>query len=431
MVRAARVVGSIASALVLTSIAAIQAPRVHAQSAASRATSIASPRLVVDLPLASERDRERVRSSAREATDRLTEWLGPCPATAMTFVNRSGQDSHSSAGTTVTLDLPWRSAPETMDVESQVVFGMARQWWRKIGANAETTTLVDGLAWYLQSRIVDRLFDFNFLVPAHSAAGVRTFGDVWPRAFLTLPLDRSTGGLGREEYLRSRLMPAASWPTPGRRLAANLTIAGLRHALAFATLEQLVGWPTLQGALRVLTQSAAERALSRQDVEQLIASAVGQDLSWFFLDAFDASKTYDYSVRELTTGEAAPCGAGLCFKTNVLVAREGPAEFTGGANPTSTSFESGDAMELRVTFADGQRVSTRWDGRAAARTFQFDSVSPAVSAVVDPDHILMLDENVLNNAKHTSGRAAVVVQKWVAYWMVWLEGAVLDYGMLF
>ena len=41
-------------------------------------------------------------------------------------------------------------------------------------------------------------------------------------------------------------------------------------------------------------------------------------------------------------------------------------------------------MEIAVTFADGQVVKERWDGRARSQILQYESAVPAVSAEVDP-----------------------------------------------
>ncbi len=429
MSRAARVAGPIAGALALTIVATVVPWRVHAQPVSSSSPAVAPPALVVRLTKATEHDRQRVRSSAQQAIDRLIEWLGRCPAASITIVDQPWRGDRSTSTSSVTLDVPWRSAPETMDLESQAVFGVARQWWPGLAANAEGATLADGLAWYLQSRIVDRLFDFNFQVPAHSETAVRNFGGGWPRAVRILPLGRWSAGLAREEYLRARLT-RPSWPQPGRRLPPGLTMPAIRRAIAFASLEQMVGWPTLEGALRVLSGASVQRSIDRADVERLIASAVGLDLSWFFRVAFDDSVAIDYAVRELITGNTSPCGNGPCVRTRVTVARNGDGQFTGSSEDAVTPFEAGDAVELLVTFADGQQVAARWDGRAAVRTFEFDSASPAVSAVVDPDRILLLDENTLNNGMRTDV-ANVVAPRWLAYWVVWLEGAVLDYTGLF
>jgi hypothetical protein len=423
----------IAGVLILAIVATVQPTGVRAQPASSSSSSspsATSPALLLELPTAGARDRQRAQTGAQEAVDRLTEWFGRCPSASIRIVNRPWRGAVSTAASSVMLDVPWRSAPETMDLESQAAFGVARLWWPGLFANAETATIASGLAWYLQGRIVDRLFDLSFLLPAHSVMAVRDFGGAWPWTFRILPLGRWTGGVGRDEYLRSRLNRSA-WPAPGRRLPPGVTGSGLRSAIAFATLEQFVGWPSLQGALRVLSEASVQREMTRQDVEQMIASATGRDLSWFFQLAFDDSVGIDYAIGQLTTVEAPPCSGGPCFRTLVTAVRNGTGEFTGSSEDDSTPFEIGDAVEVRVRFADGQHVSARWDGRAPSRTFEFESPSPAVSAVVDPDRILLLDEDALNNAVIKNASTSVAIRKWVAYWMVWLEGAALDYGVLF
>jgi hypothetical protein len=259
---------------------------------------------------------------------------------------------------------------------------------------------------------------------------VRNFGGAWPWTFRILPLDRWSAGLGREEYLRS-LHRARTGSPPARRLAPGITLPVLRGALAFATLERLVGWPTLQAALRVLTESAARRSFTRAELEAVMAAAIGQDLSWFFATAFDTTKSFDYGVAGLTTGETSPCGVLPCFRTRVTVVRSGTGEFSGSSNPASSQFDAGDAVELRVQFTDRQSVSARWDGRSESRTFEFESAVPAQSAHLDPDRVLVLDENYLDNTVRLESRTGVPVLKWVAYWLVWLQGAMLDYSSAF
>jgi hypothetical protein len=44
-----------------------------------------------------------------------------------------------------------------------------------------------------------------------------------------------------------------------------------------------------------------------------------------------------------------------------------------------------------------------------------------VSAVVDPDRVLLLDINRTNNSYATSPRSAEAARKWMLKWMVWLQ----------
>jgi hypothetical protein len=104
--------------------------------------------------------------------------------------------------------------------------------------------------------------------------------------------------------------------------------------------------------------------------------------------------------------------------------------FTGRTRPPEGPFESGDAMELRVTFADGQQITERWDGRQASRVFEFESPSPAVEAYLDPERKLLLDEDYLDNRRLAKPSHNIDVAKWTARWVMWLQNAMLTYAAL-
>ncbi|MGH9201539.1 MAG: hypothetical protein ACRD2A_09910, partial [Vicinamibacterales bacterium] len=186
-----------------------------------------------------------------------------------------------------------------------------------------------------------------------------------------------------------------------------------------------------QGALRALAGQAARGPMTRLEIEDAIAAALGQDLSWFFAPAFDAATHFNYAIRSVETAPSSTCANGPCLRTKVNVVRSGNGTFTGSAQSGDSTFDSGDAMTLQVRFADGQSLTTRWDGRADSRTFEFDSNAAAVAACLDPDRVLLLDENYLDNVAPIDDRTEVPLRKWVAYWVVWLQGAMLDYGLLF
>jgi hypothetical protein len=282
--------------------------------------------------------------------------------------------------------------------------------------------MIDSAAWYLQSRVVEDLFDYAFLRTAHSADGVRLFGGAVPWPVPSLRLSRWTAGLGRGGFIRAHPRPSAL-----RRLPADVTPEVVRGALAFGTLERYLGWPALQGALYVWAQRAAEPELTREEIERTIAAATGQDLAWFFSVAFDAARRFDYAIATLSSERAAPrqCDRDPCFLTAVRVERLGDAAFNGSSREPEGKFESGDALEVRVSFADGQQASARWDGRQASKTLVFESQTPAVAAEVDPEGVLLLDENRLNNVRRLTSVSNVPTRRWVVRWMVWLEDAML------
>ena len=381
----------------------------------------APPRLEIALDPHHAWARGRITAAADEAVARYREWLGPPPVDPIAVRVNPWRRAVASDSQTVSLDLAWWPAPRSMDVESQVAFGLARLWWPRLINRDDTRPIADGIAWYLQSRVVERLFDFTYLMPGHSADTFRYFGGAVPWSFSILPRGRWTAGLGRDEFLATRAANRR-WPVTGRRVPPEFDgVAG--GALAFGTLERQLTWPVLQSALRLLAERSAQADLTRAEVERTFADAAAQDLSWFFRPAFDPAATFDYAVQSLTS-DLSSCDGRLCFQTRVTVARLGNGLFTGTSRTAQGGFDAGDAMQLRVTFADRQELSTTWSGREQSRTFEYQSAAPAVAARLDPEQVLVMDVDSLNQTR-VADALAVPMGKWLASWVVWLQDAAL------
>lgn len=342
-----------------------------------------------------EPDRLRADQALAEALARYTEWLGPRPAGVPDRPDVSA---------------PWRAAPASMDVEAQVAFGVARSWWPQPAADPASQAMVDGAAWYLQSRVVERLFEHRFGHEGYRHESVRFFGGTWPWNFDALTVGRWTAGLGRSDYLN-----------------ASADAERAAGALAFGTLERYLTWPVLQGSLQAWVRRAADQRLTATDVADTIGEAAGQDLSWFFSQAFDARRRFDYRLVDFDSQSGAPCDGSPCYRTRVTVAAAGDGLFTGTSRLPVGPYEAGDAMALSVTFSGGRVSTIRWDGRAASRTFEFESATEAVEARLDPDDTLLLDRNHLDDRMAASPAATVPLVKWLVRWTIWLQDAMLSY----
>lgn len=371
------------------------------------------PRISVDLLPEHEHHRPRVESALLAALERYEEWLGPYPAPRVQVDSAVWRAAPAAAPGGITLQLPWRSAPPTMDVESAVALALARSWWPAQLAAGDARPIIDGIAWYLQSRVVEDLYERAFHRPGHSAEGLRFFGGVVPWSFPALTRSRWTAGLARDALLRD-----AGAVAP-------------RGALAVGALERLIGAPALETALRALALRAASEMMTRSDVEQTLSAAAGRPLSWLIAAAEDTRPRYDYALGDVSTSARTDaCSDGACYRTTVEVIRRGDAVFAGTDRDPVGPFESGDAIALRVVFSDGQVVPVTWDGRAQARTFEFDSPAPPSSVTLDPDGVLLLDANYLDHTWRSRPESDVPVRKWVAWWMLWLQEATLSFAFL-
>ena len=305
------------------------------------------------------------------------EWLGP----------------HPTGSIEIAITPPWWQGDGAMIAERHVATRVIRSWWPRQLADPHAEVLLNGFAAHLQGHAIEQLFDRGHLRRAYRAESAPYFGGhvIW--SFPTLR--------------RSRL--------PDRED---------RHAAVFATLERWLGEPVLQGAMASVAQLPRDR-ISGNAVMNTISAAAGQDLSWIFAAASDGT-VIDYAVTDLRSA-AGDCPS-PCFDTFVGVTRIGALALTGSSRPRIANFQSGDVFTLRVSFENGTHSDVQWDGRDSSRTFQFRGPAAAIAAHLDPDRVVMLDQNVLNNAIVRSTPTNVPVHKWMARWIVWMQNTILTYG---
>lgn len=320
-----------------------------------------------------------IASAAREAATMGIEWLGP----------------HPGADPDLTVRRPLWQGPGAMFVEQQVAQRAIRSRWPG-GVDAGANAILDGFARYLQARAIENQFDRRYL--------------------------RKTHHVETREYFGGQVI----WSFPPLRISRDAAIARDRHAAVFSALERWIGEPALQGAMVQVAHVPPDR-LTGDEIVRTISRAAGQDLSWIFTAA--AGADINYSIATMTSQQASSCGS-PCVDTSITVERSGEGVFSGRSAPPSGDFNSGDALRLKVRFADGSDASVWWDGRARSRTFQFRGPSPAVAAYLDPDRIVTLDRNYLDNSAVTPVPTNVPVRKWAARWVVWLQHTMLSYGFL-
>src|SRR5690606_2733866 len=103
----------------------------------------------------------------------------------------------------------------------------------------------------------------------------------------------------------------------------------------------------------------------------------------------------DYAVEGVTQERV-----GKVFRGHVDLVRHGGLVFP---------------VEVELRFEDGTIRRIAWDGRISPFRLPFESESPLVAAAVDPDHRVLLDENLFNNVFRTSPpRAGLSAQ--LSFW---------------
>lgn len=365
--------------------------------------------LPIELAPEHERYREQIEQAAAESIMLYARWLD-ATLPALTIETRAPETTTSASD--VALRLPWRASDSAMEIQAQVAYRLAKRYW--IEADTEPA-IARGLAWYLQTRVVEHIFNLRYALPAHSTDNVRFLGGHVPWAFPALRLNRW-----------STVTHTASHG----RLPAEVDSDVLRVASVFATLERYLSWPVLQGALAVLARHD-EIPLTAKHANGVISAAAGQDLSWLFEIASDRSRRVEYRLERFVSEPSTSlrCAA-PCYHTRVVVTRLGNTAFSGSSLPRVGAFEAGAAVTLSVQFHDGQQLRERWDGRDETRQFEFQSSSPAAVVQLDPDGFLLLDSNRLDHRQVSEPSSNVPLGKWLVRWATWLQHAMLTYAML-
>jgi len=287
----------------------------------------------------------------------------------------------------------------------------------RFGRSAVPHWFLDGVAEWVARRAVVPLFEKENLPPGFAFIENRYFDAFVPRfARIRLPVD--TAGWPVAAYRRN---PAAA-PVPVAAASDRAALAG-KTILALGTLEQWLGQPTLNAVMAGLFEQGDNAGLPQ--FERLASAASGQDLTWFFEPVFHSAARFDYAIG----AHATRLEQDGSFITTVTVERKGDATFTGSNAPRVGPYDRGLGIALQVTFADGQTRIDRWDGRDPRRTFRYRSPASATTAVVDPEHVVLLDIGQTNNSA-TFAEPSSQPLEWAARFLMWLSDALVTYAAL-
>lgn len=365
------------------------------------------PKVEVRLLLQPERRAQADRYFAIvDATLRLYgEWFGAYPYPVVTVVDPAYQGL--ADGMEYPMFFTGRGrflAPGNVQVpESTTAHEAGHQWWYGIVATNEFehAWMDEGINTYATAQVLEQAFTQNFTER-------RYFGGFVPWVFRDIPISRAFDGnrLPAFRPAAEAEIPATPtyryWPPTAALTSYNKT------ALWLHTLENMVGWPTMQKILATYFERWKFRHPGPDDFFQIVNEVSGQDMTWFFDQVYRTSNAFDYGVQDFSS-----IRTGDTFRTTVVAQRLGEATFP---------------VDVVTTFRDGEKVTERWDGLARRSTWVYEKASPAVSVEVDPRHVLLLDVSYTNNSRTLAPRGEEASLKWALKWMVWLQDLMVTYG---
>jgi hypothetical protein len=354
-----------------------------------------------------QEDRHFVATAA--ALKYYGEWFGAYPYPNITIIDPAFQSGSGGMEypTLFTAGTRWLAPAQVAAPEAVTIHEAGHQFWYGMVANNEfeDAWLDEGLNTFSTARVIEAVAAERDALPAYRDNNLvaRFFGGTIPWVH-EVRLRRDTDGNRLPTYRLQAEADIPSTPTFRYWPASASAMSYDKTALWLHTLERHIGWPTLQKILATYFERWRFRHPSPQDFFAVANEVSGQDLSWFFDQVYDSSNVFDYGVQELST-EAG--------RSSVVIRRFGEAVFP---------------VEVVTTFANGEKKTERWDGRARRVTYVYEQAERAVRVDVDPGRVLLLDVDRTNNSRVTQPRSAEAARTWSLTWMVWLQDLMLTYG---
>ena len=352
------------------------------------------------------------------------EWFGRYSYQQITIVDPPFQ-STSAGGSYPTLFVAgtrWLAPTGGTQPESAVIQGAGHQFWQSVVANNQVdhAWLDQGVNAYAQARVQSVAFEPTYLVE-------RYFGGLIPWQFRDIPLTRATDFNGMDRYRRDGDRDALATPTQMMWPGSHDALSANKSALMLHTLERRLGWETMRRVLATYFDRWRFRHPLPEDFIAVATEVSGQDLQWYFDQAYRSSMRFDYAIErldsELITSRGMVDGPGGPTFQDVTSAD------TYRTTVVARRLEAGQfPVELLVTFANGEQARESWDGLARWQTFTFDRPVPAVSVQVDPERVLLLDTNYTNNSRLIAPATEAAATKWSLRWMLWLQDALMTYA---
>ena len=366
---------------------------------------------------------DRHFAATRAALRYYGQWFGPYPYSHITIVDPAWQ---SGAGgmeypTLFTAGSSWLAPSAVADPEGVTVHEAGHQFWYAIVGNNEfeDAWLDEGLNTFSTGRTMALAFTPNY-------EAYRLFGGFVPIVLRDFQTTRAVDENGLASYREGAKLDAQStpswryWPGAGGALSYSKT------ALWLNTLERHIGWPTVQQILSTFFERWKFRHPKPADFFAVVNEVSGRDMTWFFDEVHRSSNVFDYAVTALRSEAVTASGYFDDPKGRPAFKADNPTK--GRFLTTVVVRRLGEGIfpvDVLVAFKDGTRVRERWDGRDRWRMFTYDRGVEALFAQVDPDRVLLLDINYVNNSRTLEPRSGEAATKWMVKWMVWLQDLLL------
>jgi hypothetical protein len=180
-----------------------------------------------------------------------------------------------------------------------------------------------------------------------------------------------------------------------------------KPAIFLTTLHNHLGKEKMLEVMRTYVERFSFKHPKSQDFVDVVNDVTGEDYSWFFDQALYTAKTLDYKVSRATSKRIKPPkGYGISQEIGEDIDRgkEAAKEQEDKSQPFASEVlirrvgEFTFPVTLEVVFEDGETIRENWDGKDLWKRYTYERPSRMVSAAIDPDYLIPMDLNMVNNS---------------------------------
>ena len=183
------------------------------------------------------------------------------------------------------------------------------------------------------------------------------------------------------------------------------------------TLEGIVGIETMNKIMKTYYKRWSFKHPCATDfiavVNEVVAAdhgdKFGANMQWYFDQVLYDTKICDYSVAAISNTKIVR-PSGVYDMKNEKVYNDGKVdEDKADDNETEVNYSCtvivnrlGELVvpqKVKITFADGEEVLEEWNGKARSYEFEYVRAEKIIKAEIDPDNIILMDINMINNSK--------------------------------
>jgi len=315
-------------------------------------------------------------------------------------------------------------------VESVTVHEFLHQIWYGVVANNEfeEAWLDEGLTVYMTSRTLDALYgpETSFL----NWWGLRAGAGGMSQAAYSLDTRQNDGAIADPTF--------AHW-----HRSVGFTMSYDKPALMLATLENYLGRERLDRILRTYFERWRFRHPCGADFVAVVNEVAGENMDWFFDQVLRRPTSLDYAVDSIANVPLEDFQVGIRGEVLELPDDEDVDDENAPDNDEqeeqSKPYEStvvfrrvGEVMfpmDVLIEFSDGEVVREAWDGRGRVKVYRFTRDARAVRAAIDPDNLVPLDVDRLNNSLRVDENSPVT-NKYTFKGFFWMQSLLQIFGIL-